>query len=556
MAEKRTLGPQLRLPPELRRRMTTERFGVGALLVSQGESTDRLFMIAAGHVRVILGGGKDGRVVSRLGKGAWIGETALLTGSVSSTTVVAEEDVRALAISQHDFLAAAAENPEIFRGLARALAERLRSADDLIGSAPAQRIVALRHGRAHAPHAARILSACVRWATVPHLSVVLDGPGNSKLTVGDCVRDRTHLSTLAARVRGGDLTSIPAAGADADELSQFVRSVREFAGLVIVAGDGVPRAIAADLTDDITLTRSRAGSPSLSDSAGASALDIAIDDRFDADRAARRICGRRIGLALGGGGARGFAHVGVLRTLAAHGIPVDVVAGTSVGAAVAAGVAAGRSPDEISSSIDAAGRGALMPSLPPLNSLFSGAFVERELRRQFGSREFADLNLPLGVTAVELFSGEERLFTSGPLVPAIMASMAVPGIFSPVRIDGRVLVDGALRSPVPVRACRALGADIVIASHMRVAPPTRSTRRRALPWVPETIVGALDVMQDHIATESVGDADTRIETLIPREQAGLFDFGHRYAIEAAGERAASAASSQMNTLLPAERRAA
>jgi NTE family protein len=168
-------------------------------------------------------------------------------------------------------------------------------------------------------------------------------------------------------------------------------------------------------------------------------------------------------------------------------------------------------------------------------------FVEREVRRQFGESTFGELTLPLGVVAVDLLSGEEIVFTEGRVVPAVLASMAVPGMFAPVRHEGRLLVDGALRSPVPVRACRRLGADIVIASHMRVAAPARTGARPRMPWMPETMVWALDLMQDNVAAESVGAADIAVETVVSREQGGIFDFGHRHGIEAAGERAAAAA---------------
>jgi NTE family protein len=238
------------------------------------------------------------------------------------------------------------------------------------------------------------------------------------------------------------------------------------------------------------------------------------------------------------------------------GVPIDAVSGTSVGAGVAAGVAAGFSADEIAESIAMGGRGALLPSLPPIHSTFSSASVERELRRQFEGCTFDDLSLPIAVVAVDLLSGEEVTFVGGPLVPALMASMAVPGIFPPVRHDGRLLVDGALHAPVPVNACRAVGADIVIASQMRIGSSLQPGRRRAMPWMPEVITSALDIMQDHIAAESVNGADVRIETVVPRELGGLFDFSHRAALELAGEEAARRVHDQLTSLVPAPARAA
>ncbi len=535
------VAPRMKLSPSLRRSMDIEYFKPGAVLVRQGEATQRLFLVASGNVRVLLGAGSEARTIARLGRGAWIGETALLTGSVSSTTVVAEDEVRVLAISQHDFLAASEADPSIFREIARELAQRLRSADQIIDRAHAHRLVAVRHQQAHAGHAGQVAAACARWAPVPYLAVALDEAAQGGPTVRDYVLEPARLSMLESQVNASEPVTIAHGGASGEDLSEFLRVVARFAGLVLLNGENVPAHVVERLTEIVSLGSARddADRGGLPD--GIPHQRIAIDQRFDPERVARLVCRRRIGLALGGGGARGFAHIGVLRAIAAAGIPIDVVTGTSIGGAVAAGVAAGRSVDVIADAIAAAGRGAMMPSLPPLFSVFSGMFIEWELKRQFGDLQFEDLALPLGIVAVDLLAGDEVTFTSGPLVPAIMASMAVPGIFSPVRHEGRLLADGALRSPVPVRSCRGLGADIVIASHIRVAPPVGGRASSRLPWMPETMALALDVMQEHIAAESAGGADIHVETVIPREHGGLFDFGRRLSIEAAGERAASIA---------------
>jgi predicted acylesterase/phospholipase RssA len=180
------------------------------------------------------------------------------------------------------------------------------------------------------------------------------------------------------------------------------------------------------------------------------------------------------------------------------------------------------------------------------------------LKRRFGERRFSDLALPLGVTAVDLDTAEELVFTSGELVPALMASMAVPGIFPPVRHEGRILVDGGLRVPVPIAACRSLGADIVIASHMRVEAelPGSGVDRRVLPWLGDTFSRALELMQEQIGMDTTSRADIRIETAIPRRFAGLFDFRHRTFVEAAGARAAQGALPQLYERVPGLRRPA
>jgi NTE family protein len=528
-------------------------FAAGDVLVRQGEATRRLFLITSGTVTVALGTGADARVIARLGRGSWIGETALLTGSLSSTTVVAESDVRVLVVSQRDFLAAAGEDPAIFREVARELAHRLRSADEIIDHTPQKRLVGLRYRREHAQHVERVIDACRATASGRFLVLGFGAPAAGAASVRDYALDSTLYGPLRSRVSRGDAVAIQAGDAAAEDVDGFLRMVAEFSELVIAYGCEIPRVVRAHFSHLVTFGDVRTLDhlpPAVHHSR------VSVDGAFDAGRVARRICGRSVGVAFGGGGARGFAHIGVLRVLAEAGVPIDAVSGTSVGAGVAAGLAKGRGIEEMANSIQTGGRGALLPSVPPIHSSFSSVSIERELRRQFDRDMFEDLGLPLAVVAVDLISGEEMTFTSGPLVPALMASMAVPGIFPPVRHQGRILVDGALHQPVPVRACRGLGADIVIASQLRVEPESVPGERRALPWMPEVITAALDIMQEHIAGESVAGADVRIESVIRRDIGGLLDFSQRRSIERTGEEAARRVFDQLCALVPASSRAA
>lgn len=556
LSSRHTTGGLLGMARALRRGVQSEDVRAGTVLVREGDSTDTLYLLVEGTVEVVLGHGTDARVVARLGRGALIGETALLTGAVSSTTVRAETDVRAYRIDQAAFLAAAEAEPAIFRELARELALRLRSADSVIMHDRRQRIVGLCHESAHATSVDAILSACARWSDVSPLTIDLRSTSAATRSVREYMDDTRTVTSLATELIATSSVTLSAHDVPADDLPRFIGSVEEFARLVIVSGDDVPASLAGAISETVTLTADvRAKKPRHQTGGGPRLVEVAVGARFDAERVARRICERQIGLALGGGGARGLAHIGVMRALRSAQIPIDYVTGTSIGAAVGAGVASGMTVEAISSSIEATGRRALLPSVPPLYGLFNGAFIEGELRRQFGAKNIEDLGLELGLLSTDLLSGEEMLFTSGPVVPALMASMAIPGIFAPVRHEGRLLADGALRSPVPVRACRKMGADVVIASQMRVAAGSGSGRGRPMPWIPETILWALDVMQDHITSENIESADVSIETILPRERAGMFDFGHRREIEEAGERAAHDALAVREGLVRAARAA-
>ncbi|HEX7790207.1 MAG TPA: patatin-like phospholipase family protein [Afipia sp.] len=175
-----------------------------------------------------------------------------------------------------------------------------------------------------------------------------------------------------------------------------------------------------------------------------------------------------IGLALGGGAARGFAHIGILRTLLANGIVPDIVVGTSIGAVVGASYASGHLdtlelwaksllPRNIFSYLDIRLNG---------SGLIGGSKLATQLEASFGRTLVDDLPLKFAAVATEVQTGHEIWITNGRLVDAVRASYALPGIFEPVLVGDRWLVDGALVNPVPVSAARALGAEIVIACNV------------------------------------------------------------------------------------------
>jgi NTE family protein len=202
-----------------------------------------------------------------------------------------------------------------------------------------------------------------------------------------------------------------------------------------------------------------------------------------------------IGLALGGGAARGFAHIGIIRTLLAHGITPSVVVGTSIGAVVGGAYASGHL-DELES---------WARSLQPRNilsyldirlngsGLIGGARLAAEIEAAMGQILIEELPMKFAAVATEVRTGHEIWLTHGPMVDAMRASYALPGIFSPVLVGDRWLVDGALVNPVPVSAARALGAEIVIAANLSSDVFTHSTTIYSHGQTPEV---SLSVMPD------------------------------------------------------------
>lgn len=173
---------------------------------------------------------------------------------------------------------------------------------------------------------------------------------------------------------------------------------------------------------------------------------------------------KKVGLALSGGGARGFAHVGVLKALVENDIPIDLIAGTSAGSFVGGAYAAGLSIDEI---VEIGKKiswfGVAGFSYSPKGFL-SNAAMKGFIEKSFPVTRFEDLRIPFAAVACDLETGEEiYLKDEGDLTHAIRASCAIPGVFVPVSDDGRQLVDGGVVSPIPTRAVKKMGAEVIIA---------------------------------------------------------------------------------------------
>lgn len=180
----------------------------------------------------------------------------------------------------------------------------------------------------------------------------------------------------------------------------------------------------------------------------------------------------RIGLALGGGAARGFAHVGVIQVLEEAGLKPQLVVGTSAGSLVAALYASGRSGSQLQQVALEMEEAAFTDwTLPLFNrGMLRGEALARYVNSQVGGKLVEAMPLPLGIVATDLHSGQGMLFQRGDTGTAVRASSAVPALFLPVRISGRDYVDGGLVSPVPVRYAKQMGAELVIAVDISSAP--------------------------------------------------------------------------------------
>ena len=183
----------------------------------------------------------------------------------------------------------------------------------------------------------------------------------------------------------------------------------------------------------------------------------------------------RIALALGGGAARGFAHIGVIQVLEENGIKPDLVVGTSAGSLVAALYASGKSGTELATMADTMDETALTDWSFPGRGLLRGEALAKFVRDNTAGRSIEQMRLPLGIVATDLDNGAPILFQRGDPGVAVRASSAVPAVFQPVKIGTREYVDGGLVSPVPVRFAHQMGAELVIAVDITAVPDGNAT---------------------------------------------------------------------------------
>jgi NTE family protein len=254
----------------------------------------------------------------------------------------------------------------------------------------------------------------------------------------------------------------------------------------------------------------------------------------------------RVGLALAGGFARGIAHIGVLRALKNAGVPIDVVAGTSVGALIGACYCAGVSLDEmqrIGCSTSFADFGRWTPSWL---GLATNQRMETYLARFTQAKTFEELTTPFAIAATDINAGISVYYTRGPLGPPLRGSCAYPGLFVPIQFEDRTLVDGFLTAPVPVEGALLLGADIVIAVYLE-AGNLEHPRTAA-----DVISRSFTIIQRHADLAWRQQADVIIE---PDVKPFVWDdFTKTNELVAVGEAAALAALPQIVKVLGSEKR--
>jgi NTE family protein len=250
----------------------------------------------------------------------------------------------------------------------------------------------------------------------------------------------------------------------------------------------------------------------------------------------------KIALVLGGGAARGFAHIGVIKALEAQGIVPDIVVGTSAGSVVGALYASGMSGFEIQHVALKMEEDMVADWTLPNRGVLKGEALQDFINQKLNNQSIQKLPRPLGVVATDLQSGEMVLFRRGDTGVAVRASSAVPGVFQPVEISGRDYVDGGLTSPVPAQSARTMGADFVIAVDI-----SNVSRRDKLTGTLDVLLQTFAIMGHAISRHELEDADVVIR---PKTSAvSSTDFEGRHLAILEGEKAAAAIMPELKARL-------
>ncbi len=250
----------------------------------------------------------------------------------------------------------------------------------------------------------------------------------------------------------------------------------------------------------------------------------------------------KIGIALGGGAARGFAHIGVIKALEAQGIVPEIIVGTSAGALVGSLYSSGMNGFELQKVALDIDEGQVSDWSIPDRGVIKGEALQNFVNRIVGNRVIEKLPRRFAAVATDLKSGELTIFTSGNTGAAVRASSAVPGVFQPVQINGRDYVDGGLVSPLPINVARKLGATFVIAVDISAKPADGKTRSTT-----DVMLQTFAIMGQTISHYEQSDADIVVRPITAELPATDFTGRHKAVLE--GERAAAAVMPQIKAAL-------
>ena len=567
----------------------------GDVLIREGEDADRLFVVVYGRLRIVAqdADGKE-TVIDEIGRGDTLGERSLLAGDARPVTVSALRESAVGVITRPLFENLKRQYPEVMTRLARIALRRVQrraaTPDAFLASdAVSFAVVPVGASRGGVPLAAfseRLALALAAGGTTLHLSsarleALLCRPGIAQAEVGSS--SEPAAAGVADWLRRQEQSHCYVIYEADDGWTPWTERCLRMADRVLLVGRGESAPAPTELDEplarhsDSTMTELVLLQPDhLSHPSGTAAWlaryaasghhHVRLGRPTDFSSFVRRVTGRGMGLVLGGGGARGFAHIGVFRALTEYGVDVDLVGGTSMGAILSATFAMGLNyEDTLKLARQLASPLKLFDPTVPVVSFFASDKVTQVLRRIYGDTQIEDLWMPCFCVSSNLTHAVAMVHRRGPLWQAVRASMAIPGIFSPMLADGDLLVDGCVLNNLPIDIMQRLNhngpiiavnvfPDVDLLRDYRFGPsisgwqalagklnPLRRKDRSA-PLIFESLLRVLALNDVHQAKTKRGFADVYIRP--PVEQYNILDFGayqqiadigYRSAMQALGE---------------------
>jgi NTE family protein len=478
----------------IRRRLRVERHTRGVILFKEGDWGDTLYLVQSGQLKVYSDAGGEERIYAYVGPGGFVGELALLLEQPRSASVSVNIDAEVAQLSKSDLNDLLREYPAIAIHLGRELGRRLVETT-------------------HRPTLREEINM-----------IAVEGPALAlAMSLMTQTGGRIGLFNLSSPIppeRSNGVTIIdPPPDLNVESLSQILGELVGFYERLVVAlpyGGGVFHEKIVELADGVAVIGS-GKAPAWAQ--GARRYWSLINEQHEIDRLARQIGRCMVGLVMSSGGAKGIAHVGVLKALIGADVPIDMVAGSSAGSLFGAMFCAGKSIDEIVAFAKELRkivqlRGGLWDFVfPPLiYGLIHGRKTARFIDKALGGKTFDDLRMPLYVVAADITVGEQVVFNWGSVAEAVRASIGIPGVFAPWPWNGRYLVDGGVVNPVPINVLREHGADRIITSSVVRTPEERGKAPQNVrrPNFVELMTSMMGAMEGEILKLRLPDVDVFI----------------------------------------------
>jgi len=551
--------------------MRPREFAAGEQICAAGETSDRLWLITGGLVHILAGhaDAAAGEVVARQRKGDVVGAQGAVTGEPRTATVLAALPTSALELDGERFLDLAQRYPAILVNLIRIQSERLVIANARRVEHERGETVALLSGPALAATATRVAELAKRASPRPVIWLDRRLSFAGTLTTADDLTDEHATVLLPGELDPETMgllldevdrvVALVGSARDAERLGALARGSNGGSAqveVVLIGEEAVAASRAWPASAPIRVVRTcpqadPAAIPTAVNGAGPIPPNSIAMPFAEEAWLARHLTRTKLGLALGAGGAKGYAHVGALQVLEEAGYVVDYVSGSSIGAIVGAYLALGRDAAEIDatlrSAFDADNVGELFKTSMGGSGGSSGLEAMTKLMRQStAERSFADTLIPLAVMTVDLTDRAPAPLREGPLWEALLAATALAGVFPPYERGGHRLVDGLALVPVPTGAVFDDGADLAVSVNLNGAevlaewpeqpelPPARERKSRG--GMLDTLLEVMDLSQLETSARHAELADV---TITPRfGPAHWRDFHLADLFLAAGRRAA------------------